>query len=266
MSRDNILFDIVLRAVPRPLRRQARSKRRHFLADDPGFELRLRAIAATATGLRAAARALGVDPRTVQRHAGRLDLDGPWQLKPTSSVARVKSDREEDAKRRWLLALEGGGSRTELRRKLPADWTWLSRHQRHWLEANSPVSCHRRAHQPREDWPRLDTELARLIEAATSVIRRRSPPARITTAAIERQLDCCGWLGPRLHKLPLCRTALDKGREELDAFRLRRVAWARETLRAQGKRELPWRVQRLAGLPKSVSARIIRALREDRAP
>lgn len=262
----HILFDLVLGAVPTPLRRHAGPKRRHFLADDRGFELRLRTVAATATGLRAAARALGVDPRTVQRHVARLGLDGPWHLKPTVSVADTEPDREADAKRRWLHALESGGSRTELRRKLPADWTWLRRHHRDWLEANSPVGCRRPAHQPREDWPRLDTELAPLIEAAAAVIRRRLPPARVTISAIERQLGRGGWFGPRLHKLPLCRTGLEKEREELDAFRLRRVAWARETLLAHGERLRPWQVQRLAGLPKSVSPRIIQALREDPAP
>lgn len=262
----HILFDLVLKAVPTPTRRHTRPNRRHFLADDRSFELRLRAVAATATGLRAAARAVGVDPRTVQRHMTRLGIDGPWHLKPTISVARTEPDREAEAKRRWLNALECNGTRMELRCKLPADWTWLRRHHRDWLEANSPACSRRPAPQPREDWLRLDTELAPLIEAAAGVIRGRSPPARVTVAAIERQIDREGWFGPRLDKLPLCRAGLEKEREGLDAFRLRRIAWARETLLADGRRPRPWQVQRLAGLPKTVSPLIAQSLREDAPP
>jgi len=55
----------------------------------PLFRQRLRQLAAEGAGLRATARALGVDPGTVRRHAERLGLDVPWTpLKPRPHVPR----------------------------------------------------------------------------------------------------------------------------------------------------------------------------------
>ncbi len=55
----------------------------------PLFQQRLRQLVAEGAGLRASARALGVDPGTVRRHAERLGLNAPWApLKPRPRVPR----------------------------------------------------------------------------------------------------------------------------------------------------------------------------------
>lgn len=55
----------------------------------PLFRQRLRQLVAEGSGLRATARALGVDPGTVRRHAERLGLNVPWApLKPRPHVPR----------------------------------------------------------------------------------------------------------------------------------------------------------------------------------
>ena len=55
----------------------------------PLFQQRLRQLVAEGAGLRATARALGVDPGTVRRHAELLALNVPWSpLKPRSHVPR----------------------------------------------------------------------------------------------------------------------------------------------------------------------------------
>ncbi|NFV80375.1 TnsD family Tn7-like transposition protein [Magnetospirillum aberrantis] len=55
----------------------------------PLFRQRLRQLVAEGAGLRATARALGVDPGTIRRHAERLGLDAPWApLKSRPHVPR----------------------------------------------------------------------------------------------------------------------------------------------------------------------------------
>lgn len=259
----HILFELVLEAAPaKPRKLKRKSPRpRQFLADDPTFEVRLRAAAASAKGLRAAARAVGVDPRTIQRHAARLGLDGPWKNAEIAERRESPADREIDSKRRWLKASESGMSRKELRNAHTADWTWLKRYHPKWLEEHSPDAIQRSAPKPRKDWSEIDATISPSITAAASTIRRRVPPARITIAAIERELGRQGWFSPRLQKLPFCKAALAQEKEHLEAFQLRRVAWAHEALLANGQSARPWQVHRLAGLPKKVSRRITAALR-----
>ena len=134
----HLLFEMVISdAVPEANRKRNRApKPRHFLAGDSAFEARIRKAAVAAQSQRAAARMLGVDPKTIQRHAARLQLAGLWGLPPPVETT-VKSDPAPVIKQRWQDALESSTSRIELRRKLPAEWVWLKRHCPDWLEAHS---------------------------------------------------------------------------------------------------------------------------------
>lgn len=259
----HLLFDLITNDKT-PSARPKRNKLpapRQFLANDPGFEARLRQAAIDADSLRGAARMVGVDARTIQLHAARLNLPGPWNF-PKPSTAAAKPDLETAIKRRWCAALAAGGSRTKLRQALPADWVWLKRHDPDWLEAHSPAPLNRAgAGQPRVDWPVLDAELAAAISQAAASIRKDIPPRRITRSEIERRIGRHGWFGPRLTKLPECKQAFTKTAEPLAAFRIRRIQWARGELITQGIAPAPWRVTRLAGLPSHISKRVIRELR-----
>lgn len=257
----HILFELVLEAAPAQSPKRKAPKPRKFLANNPTFEVRLRSAAAKAMGLRAAARAVGVDPRTIQRHATRLGLDSPWKKVEAEKRREPPTDRETDSKQRWLRAVESGMNRKGLRSVNSADWTWLKRRHPRWLEEHSPDAIQRSAPKPRKDWSDIDAAIAPSITAAASVIRRRVPPSRITMAAIERELGRQGWFSPRLRKLPLCKETLAEEKEDLEAFQLRRVVWARETLLANCESAQPWQVHRLAGLPKKVSRRIASAVR-----
>lgn len=239
---------------------------RQFLANDPDFEARLRQAAIEAHSLRGAARMVGVDPRTIQLHAERLNLPGPWSF-PKPSAAAPKPDPEVAIKRRWRAALATGQSRTKLRQDLPAEWVWLKRHDPDWLEAHSPTPLHRAGTTgPRIDWDALDAELAIAILQTAVSICQDIPPCRVTRAEIERRLERHGWFGPRRRKLPGCELAFTRITESLDSFRIRRIQWAQRELIAQGIPPAPWRIARLAGLPKHISNRVIQELRSFPCP
>lgn len=257
----HLLFGIVVDGSPRVQPpRKIHPGPRHFLADDPEFEARLRRAAVNASGLRDAARQVGVDPRTFLRHAARLQLDGPWTLTPASE-SKPATDPAPGIRRRWLTALHDSESRTQLRHRLPAEWVWLKRHDPDWLEAHSPAPIPPKGLRQRVDWPALDAELAPDIRQAIATVRAISPPCRVTRSEIERHLGRSGWFGPRLRKLPLCRSLLDTSAETLDDFRLRRIVWAREVLLDHGISPARWRVCRMAGLPKRLSVQITKELR-----
>lgn len=255
----HLLFDLVTSAPSAASTKRPNPKKRTFLADDPAFEQRLRAAATSETSLRGVARKLGVDPRTVLRHATRLNLDGPWTLSTKASQPAPDS-REEPMKAKWH-ALHGKDlSRSEMRRMEPAVWVWLKRHCPKWLEENSPPPIRRSSPRHRIDWQKQDRHLAREVKASASILKQRVPPQRITCSAIEAVMDRSGWFGPRLAKLPECRLVLNQEMETLEGFRLRRIRWAHDELLARDTQPAPWRIQRLAGLPDRLSPRLKAAL------
>ena len=261
----HLLLDLVLEEGAPSLARRRPLKRR-FLAEDADFEAKLRETAGQARSLREAARRLGVDPQTILKHAARLQLEGPWRLRPAPEAKPEACGAKEENRRAWLEAGRCGRARTGMRRERPAAWVWLKRHDADWLEAHSPPPRRPRSDQPRVDWRALDERLAGEIRLCALEIGGLLPPLRRTRSEIERRLDRRGWFGPRRAKLPLCAAAFEDLCESLEDFRLRRVAWAQADLLAQGIAPKLWRVQRKAGLPPSLSPRIAAALIERGSP
>jgi hypothetical protein len=243
----HVLLEALLEAAAPPTPRPPDPARRRFLADDPAFVARLKAFVAEGAGLRATARALGVDAGTVRLHATRLGLAVPW--KPLHRERITSDDGEQNAIRtRWLnmLAEEPGLGPTALRRRLPAEFAWLYRNDRDWLRDHRPAATPRGAPGARVDWEAVDGGLAADVAAAAERLKAAVPPVRVTVAALGRAVAKPGWIGPRKSKLPRTMAALAELAESVDVFRARRLAWAEAAL---GADVAPWRIRRLAGLP-----------------
>jgi hypothetical protein len=227
----------------------------------PLFEERLRRLAAGGAGLRATARALGVDPHTVRLHAERLSLDVPWKA-PKRRKSNGTCDRNA-IRGQWLAAQ---GQHPDLSRKvlaalLASEHAWLYRNDREWLALNSPPPRGSRPSSKRADWPVIDDSLAAELRDAACWLKQEQPPQRVTLAALERRLGRPGWIGKRTSKLPKTAEALERVVETLESFRLRKVHWAAAKLERQGLPAQAWRVRRLAGLPVKASKPVEAALR-----
>jgi hypothetical protein len=226
------------------------------------FEELLRRQAADGAGLRATARALGVDvdPHTVRLHAARLGLDVPWKApKPR----KANSACDQDAIRgRWLAAQvqQPNLPRKRLASLLAAEHAWLYRNDREWLDVNSPPRRGSSPSNKRPDWLAIDGSLAADLREAAYWLKGEKPPQRVTLAALERRLGRPGWIGKRKGKLQRTVAALKQAVETLDGFRLRRVSWAVSELERLGLPTQAWRARRLAGLPVKVSNSVEAAL------
>lgn len=144
---------------------------------------------------------------------------------------------------------------TALRRRLPAEFSWLYRNDRAWLRDHRPAAARRGAPGARVDWETVDGDLAADIAAAAARLKAAAPPVRVTVAALERAVAKPGWIGPRKAKLPRTMAALAELTESVEVFRARRLACAEAAL---GADVAPWRIRRLAGLPgrwRAASAR-----------
>lgn len=246
----HVLLGVLLEAAGPGDRRPPGPVRRRFLADEPAFAARLTALVAEGGGLRATARALGVDPRTVLLHAARLGLAVPWKMLPREPVQRDHMDGNA-IRERWLcmLAEEPGIGVTALRRRLAAEYMWLYRHDRDWLRDHQPAPAPRDVPGPRVDWVAVDSRLAADITAAAAELKAVDPPVRVTLATLERAVNKPRWISSRKRRLPRTMAAIEAVSESVEAFRMRRLAWAEATLGAEDRDIARWRIQRLAGLP-----------------
>ncbi|CAO3402372.1 hypothetical protein [Azospirillum palustre] len=132
-----VLFGLFLDRVPptAPIRRP--SPRR--VVATSAFETQLRQLVEQGASLRRTAHALEVDPNTVRHHAHRLGLGTMW--KPLIAKPPIIHDDPGPAIRaRWLRLQqdEPSISLTALTHRLPAEHSWLYRHDRNWLAAHSP--------------------------------------------------------------------------------------------------------------------------------
>jgi hypothetical protein len=226
----------------------------------PFFDARLRELVAEAASLRGTARALAVDAKTVLRQAKRLGLTVPWKL-PAEAPQMAQIERD-DVRTRWSFAHTKAPelSRKQLRSHLPAEYAWLYRHDQPWLRRQPPLPCHSAAPTIRRDWPTLDAATAAKLSDAAVALRATTPPVPVTRAALQRALGRPDWIDRRRRQLPLAATTLGKLVESLGDFQKRRIAWVAEELRHRNQPVLAWRVRRLAGLPKEMSADAATAL------
>ena len=154
-------------------------------------------------------------------------------------------------------------SATEIRRRVPAAYSWLYRHDRDWLRAHSPGPVAPSPPATRVDWACRDRELAQqVIEAADAIRTRPGRPIRVSPSTVGRMIGALTLLQHRLDKLPRTELALEKVVETVEEYQIRRIEWAREELVRQGIPPAAWRIQRLAGIGCAPTARVRAAIRE----
>lgn len=255
----HILFRLFLDhhpTVPPPASRPSRKQ-----IATPEFINRLRSLVNRGDGLCAIARALGVDPSTIRLHTAKLGLTAAWRP-PTRPPARAKEDLGPAIRERWLelQRQEPHLKQKALADRLPNERAWLQRHDRTWLEANSPPPTRRPSPNPRQNWTAVDNDLAAALRKAAETTVSLVPPVRVTLAELERRLGCPGWIGNRRAKLPETLSVLEAVRESVEAFQLRRLTWACDDLNRSDASASKWRIRRLAGLSNPVSDAVRQAL------
>lgn len=194
----------------------------------------------TSITLREASRRLGVSELTVVRYAIRLELpmNAPG-TRPVGSktLARYKSFRRSRAealefyRQEWLSLLEANPStsRRQLMTISSFLYLWLRKNDSEWLEDHLPPVRKGDRKTELKDWKSIDIELAAAIGATAKRIREMPGcPARVSMAAIAKEVSHKPWLEQHLNKLPLTSKALKDCLESVEEFLLRRVRWAEE--------------------------------------
>lgn len=217
--------------------------------------------------LRATARVLGCDPKTVVKYAQKLGLSD--LLSTNIGVALEKSNKTAVHKKHFLdyhsiyscdiinyLEKHPDSSRKQLREALKKQYIWFYRHNREWLKRHLPPCTPRNRRnnntQKRVNWLQRDAEIIEKVKNTYLEILKYPKPIRITQSLIGEKLGIKPLLEQHLDLLPRTKEYLKEITETIEQFQLRRVEWI--YTHNQNFRDLKkWELVRLAGLKPNYS-------------
>ena len=117
-------------------------------------------------------------------------------------------------------------------------YAWLYRCDRPWLTEciAKRVADHANRADSADMFAALDVRLAKQVGQCARALRSLpGKPVRISRTRIGRELHVLSRFEKQISKLPLCAAALIEACESLEEFHNRRLRWARQKLRSQGK-------------------------------
>jgi hypothetical protein len=206
------------------------------------WERNLKTICGDKTfSLRKAAVRLGVDCRTVKRHAERLGLPYPHlrdrtRHSPLRQYLR-KPQTKSTASRDRTIIHRSGRSLELLRGNTTQPQTRSLRRK------------------PRVDWGERDIQVATALRtSAVSLMRQAGRPIRLTVTSLARETGDLALIQKYLQNLPLTARALTSLTESREQFGERRVKWAATCYRRENVRPKRWQLIRRAGLRSDIAS------------
>ncbi|MFV2048494.1 TnsD family Tn7-like transposition protein [Metabacillus sp. YM-086] len=222
--------------------------------------------------LRSIARELKCDPNTVKRQATLLGIPYSWEGASLEEVA-VKSNLQKFKKEdlellhyekyrlAWteLLTQYPAHSKTELRKIRPDVYMWLYRHDRVWLDGNSPNKKSPEVKQERVNWEERDEKLlAEIKKVINAWDHQNEKPKRITLRAVGCKINELSLLENCKDKIPRTIEYIQSVEEKIEDFQIRRIQWVVEQLIPNGEEVLEWKIYRQAGLRPNASFKVKR--------
>jgi len=210
--------------------------------------------------LRKVADELGADSRSLLRCALMLNLKFP-RCGPTRFTTiprfirvakRVPADSAKDGKRAaWgrLRKVHPNAGISDLHRLDSALYTWLYRHDRCWLNLNSPAHQQIKHQNKRVNWRARDEELVdKVIAAAIRIKNEPKCSRRVTVRSIGMELGVQTLLQIHKDKLPRTKEALATHVESNEQFASRRIKYAVGFLKDGGGLMTKSAIERCANL------------------
>lgn len=124
---------------------------------------------------------------------------------------------------------------TALRKREPAAYAFLRRHEADWLRSQTPKMKTNRAHTSRVDWEARDVVCSQDIRCAWLALLKRSPPRRITLNTLLTESGHRTITSRNLRHLPDTKALTSRLCENHFQFATRRIAISAECLREQGR-------------------------------
>jgi len=164
----------------------------------------------------------GLSASTVNRILG---AERDLQTQRTANIRDQRQTQAREKLRAALVASPSGGFKA-LQTALGADFIWLYRHDRAWLQAQRPATVRIVERTSSVDWCARDREMVERVRlAATEILDPVRHPIRVTLNEIGRCTGNASWLDKHLARLPRTTELLSQILEPVAVFRARRLAW-----------------------------------------
>ncbi|WP_191559397.1 TnsD family Tn7-like transposition protein [Metabacillus idriensis] len=194
------------------------------------------------------ARKLHVDANTVIKYEKVLKCESN---KTEKIPNQTKGKNIESHRQIWLQIQQEypNQSKTELRHQIPSTYIFLYRHDREWLDENSPKPRIVKVENKRVNWQERDEGILQRIQIATEEIKSTSGKTkRITLKSLSDAIGERALLERHLDKMPSTKAFIEQVRESDKEFRLRRVRRVIKEMNQEGKVIRTWEVVRRAGI------------------
>lgn len=229
------------------------------------WENKLRELVALGSySLRELARQLNVDVKTVKRYVEKLNLmkieDKNYEIDTKNFGGNTEISIREAYRSKWLELrnIHKELKRTELRKLSPATYTWLYRHDKEWLDNNSPTMTEKVSNTLKVDWQKRDKEILTAVKSQVNeILIATGKPERITIGRLGRLLGISSILDKHIDKLPETNSYLSRVVEGLGNYQIRRAKWAINELIKECEELKTWKVLRKAGISKNCSAEVL---------
>jgi hypothetical protein len=207
------------------------------------WQKRLNELADACLSLRAIARELNVDSKTVKKYlANREELINIKIAENNSLSEQYRSELLEE------MSHSSHITRIQIRRQLPKQYMFLYRHDKEWLFTNLPTK--RKKEQPTQtvDWVLRDQEYYKKIKHFHYEILILEKPVRITQSLIGKRLGILANLERHLVKLPRTKKLLNEIKETVHDFQIRRCYKIIDQMLLENEPILLWKVQRVGAV------------------
>ncbi|MEX3748290.1 MULTISPECIES: TnsD family Tn7-like transposition protein [Lysinibacillus] len=193
--------------------------------------------------IRAMARELGVDSKTIKRYLiGNVEMKQQENSDPGLKILQYKQEILDAIKQFSFL------SRTEIREKFKKQYIYLYRHDKAWLHENLPTTKQKHKPTTSVDWSKRDQQYVQRIKVLYQQLLQEEKPVRITILRIGKRLGILANLERHLDKLPKTKQFLNEITETTQEFQLRRCYIVIDALIQNNEPVIMWQVQRIAAI------------------
>ncbi|TKI46653.1 TnsD family Tn7-like transposition protein [Lysinibacillus tabacifolii] len=205
---------------------------------------KLKTLAQEKLSIRAMAKILGVDSKTIKRY-----LSGSVELKQTVRHS-YSADKLSQYKKELLNEIRQNPrlSRTELREKFPKQYMYLYRNEKSYLKSMLPKVQRQNKPTTSVNWSKRDQQYVQRIKRLYLKLIQEPKPIRITKSVLGRRLGILANLERHLDKLPKTNKLLHDITESVPEFQLRRCYKIIDELLKQNSTIDLWRIQGVAAI------------------
>lgn len=188
------------------------------------------------------------------------------KLDQVEAIVEENKGKVEGHKQTWLLMQQQNDqlTKTQLRKQAPSTYIYLYRHEKEWLDKNSPIPIKRKPANNRVNWQKRDEEVLQKVKLATTELRdMEGKLIRITRKSLGDLIGERALIEKHLNKMPKTKAYIEQVNESDQEFRLRRVMQVINEMKKAGEIILTWKVLRRANIKSQFAKEITEFIKEN---